>query len=61
MFIEWLLWYLGSNFSDEVRPLSVDNHYLKLILNKLEVLLIHQLLVNQVLHDIALKSSKVID
>ena len=58
--IQCLLRYLGSNFGDKVGPLSIDYHNFKLILNELKVLLVHHFLVNKVLHNVSLESSKII-
>lgn len=49
-----------ANFGDKVRSLPIDDHDLELILDELEVLLIHQLLIDQVLHDVTLKPPEVI-
>lgn len=51
---------LLANFGDKVRSLPIDDHDLELILDELEVLLIHQLLIDQVLHDVTLKPPEVI-
>jgi hypothetical protein len=43
LLIKWFLRNLCSNLSYEIRTVSIEDHYFKLILYKLKVLLIKQL------------------
>ncbi len=58
--IQGLLWDLLANFGDKVRTLPINDHDFKLILDELEMFLVHQFFVDQVLDDVTLKPAEVV-